>query len=201
MSGSANQLPIVIRLSGVTEAERAFTQLGNSGAASMAKIGSASDQASRQNIAAMDQMRGSLTGVTSAAQAAASSMGSFGAALTSPTAAIAALSAAASAGVVQVARIGDEYTNTMNKLRAATGSLGAASAVYGQLVAMSQQTGASSAALRGRQRSSIVRSASLCPKSLNTAPPSSVATRFKRRAVSPCVVSARQSSSTCPAGS
>jgi tape measure domain-containing protein len=101
------------------------------------------EQALRKNTDAMRGMRGELTALNVAQQAAASSMGSFGAALASPTAAIAALTVAASAGTVQIARIGDEYTNTMNKLRSATGSLGAAQAVYGQLVALSQQTGAS----------------------------------------------------------
>lgn len=102
-----------------------------------------SEQALRKNVDAMRSMRGELNLASAATQGLASSMGSLGAALTSPTAAIAALGAASGAGVVQIARLGDEYTNTMNRLRAATGSVQAAGAVYAELVAMSQQTGAS----------------------------------------------------------
>lgn len=101
------------------------------------------EQALRRNVDAMKAMRGELNVLGAAAQGAASSLGTFGAALTSPAAAIAGLTAAAGAGAVQIARLGDEYTNTMNRLRAATGSVQAAGAVYAELVAMSQQTGAS----------------------------------------------------------
>jgi tape measure domain-containing protein len=104
----------------------------NSAAAAASRLAAANDNAS----ASSDRL-GIVT------QGLASSMGSLGAALTSPTAAIAALVAASSAGVVQIARFGDEYTTTMNRLRAATGSVQAASAVYADLVALSQQTGAS----------------------------------------------------------
>lgn len=101
------------------------------------------EQALRKNVDAMKAMRGELNVLGAAAQGAASSLGAFGTALTSPAAAIAGLTAAAGAGAVQIARLGDEYTNTMNRLRAATGSVQAAGAVYAELVALSQQTGAS----------------------------------------------------------
>jgi tape measure domain-containing protein len=101
------------------------------------------EQALRRNVEAMRDMRGELNLLGSAAQGATSSLGAFGAALTSPAAAMTALGAASAASVVQIARLGDQYTETMNKLRAATGSAQAAGAVYAELVAMSQQTGAS----------------------------------------------------------
>jgi len=101
------------------------------------------EQALRKNTDAVRSMRGEYSAASIAIDGATASLGRFGSALTSPAAAIAALSAGMGAGVVQIARLGDEYTTTMNKLRAATGSLGAASQVYGELVALSQQTGAS----------------------------------------------------------
>lgn len=102
-----------------------------------------SEQALRKNVDAMRSMRGEYGQGSLAIDAATASMGRFGSALTSPVAAIAALSAGMGAGVVQIARLGDEFTNTMNKLTAATGSAGAATRVYAELAAMSQQTGAS----------------------------------------------------------
>lgn len=107
------------------------------------------EQALRQNIDAMRGMRSELGLVSAALDGVTSSTGRFGAALASPTAAIAALSAGAVAGGVAIARLGDDYTITLNKLRAATGSLGAAQQVYGELVALSQQTGAAIAESAG----------------------------------------------------
>ncbi|UPY37222.1 tape measure protein [Sediminicoccus sp. KRV36] len=101
------------------------------------------EQALRKNVDAMRGMRGELSVLGAATDGLTASLGRFGSALTSPAAAIAGLSAGVVAGGVAIARLGDEYTTTMNKLRAATGSVQAAGAVYAELVAMSQQTGAS----------------------------------------------------------
>ena len=73
----------------------------------------------------------------------------FGASLASPTTALAGFTAAAVAGGVAMAKFGDEFTSTMNRLQAATGSLAAARDVYAQLVSLSQQTGASIAESAG----------------------------------------------------
>lgn len=96
----------------------------------------------RKNVDAMRAMRGELGLLGSAAEGAAGSLGRLGSALSSPAAAMAALGAGAVAAGVSIAKLGDEYTVTINKLRAATGSIGSAQAVYGELVALSQQTGA-----------------------------------------------------------
>lgn len=102
-----------------------------------------SEQALRKNIEAMRSMRGEMGSLQTATDGLARSMGSFGAALTSPAAAIALVATGTVAAVVQVARLGDQFTETSNKLRAATGSANAATAVYAELVSLSQQTGAS----------------------------------------------------------
>ncbi|MBS7792165.1 tape measure protein [Roseococcus sp. SDR] len=100
------------------------------------------EQALRKNVDAMRGMRGELGLLGAAADGAASSLGQLGSALSSPAAAMAALGAGAVAAGVSIAKLGDEYTVTINKLRAATGSIGAAQSVYGELVSLSQQTGA-----------------------------------------------------------
>jgi tape measure domain-containing protein len=57
------------------------------------------------------------------------------------TLALGALGGAAAAAGVAIARAGDQYTQTMSRLQAATGSLSAAQDVYQQLYQLSQQTG------------------------------------------------------------
>ena len=156
MSGSANRWTLRLSTEGADQVVRDLRAAATESAAAaraydtlikaqpqLATGAERAEQALRKNVDAMRSMRGELNLVGAAAQGAASSLGSFGAALTSPAAAIAGLTAAAGAGAVQIARLGDQYTDTMNKLRAATGSVQAASAVYSELVAMSQQTGAS----------------------------------------------------------
>ncbi|MBX9752370.1 MAG: tape measure protein, partial [Roseococcus sp.] len=156
MSGSANRWVLRLSTEGADQVIRDLRAAATESAAAgraydalikaqpqLATRAERAEQALRKNIDAMRGMRGELNLLGAATQGVVSSMGSLGSALTSPAAAITALGAASAAGVVQIARIGDEYTNTMNKLRAATGSVQAASAVYAELVAMSQQTGAS----------------------------------------------------------
>ena len=156
MSGSANRWVLRLSTEGADQVIRdlraAATESAAAGRAydalikaqpALATGAERAEQALRRNVDAMRGMRGELGLVSVAMDGAASSLGAFSSALTSPTAAIAALGAGASASVVQIARLGDEYTTTMNRLRAATGSVQAAGAVYAELVAMSQQTGAS----------------------------------------------------------
>jgi tape measure domain-containing protein len=156
MSGSANRWVLRLSTEGADQVIRdlraAATESAAAGRAydalikaqpALATGAERAEQALRKNVDAMRGMRGELSLVSAAAEGAAGSLGRFGSALTSPAAAVAAMGAAASAGVVQIARFGDQYTETMNKLRAATGSVQAAGGVYAELVAMSQQTGAS----------------------------------------------------------
>jgi tape measure domain-containing protein len=106
-----------------------------------ARFASAAAGAGRLSAANDNATRG-FGLLSSAAGGAAGALGGLGAALTSPAAAVAALGAGAVLGARQIATIGDAYTTTMNRLQAATGSVQAATAVYGQLLALSQQTGA-----------------------------------------------------------
>lgn len=156
MSGSANRWVLRLSTEGADQVIRdlraAATESAAAGRAydalikaqpALATGAERAEQALRKKVDAMRGMRGELSLVSAAAEGAAGSLGRFGSALTSPAAAMTALGAASAAGVVQIARLGDQYTETMNKLRAATGSVQAAGAVYAELVAMSQQTGAS----------------------------------------------------------
>lgn len=156
MSGSANRWVLRLSTEGADQVIRdlraAATESAAAGRAydalikaqpALATGAERAELALRKNVDAMRGMRGELDLLGSVTQGAASSLGQFGAALTSPAAAMTALGAASAAGVTQIARLGDQYTETMNKLRAATGSVQAASAVYAELVALSQQTGAS----------------------------------------------------------
>ncbi|HEV7458236.1 MAG TPA: tape measure protein [Roseococcus sp.] len=81
--------------------------------------------------------------LSAAASGAGGALGGLVSALTSPAAAIAALTAGVTLGARQIANLGDQYTSTMNRLQAATGSVQTATQVYSQLVQISAQTGAS----------------------------------------------------------
>ncbi|MEI6159551.1 MAG: tape measure protein [Roseococcus sp.] len=156
MSGSANRWVLRLSTEGADQVIRdlraAATESAAAGRAydalikaqpALATGAERAEQALRKNVDAMRGMRSELSVLGATTDGLTASLGRFGSALTSPAGAIAGLSAGIVAGGVAIARLGDEYTNTMNKLRAATGSVQAASAVYAELVAMSQQTGAS----------------------------------------------------------
>jgi tape measure domain-containing protein len=129
MSGTTRTASIRINFEG-DQARRGLERLGADGQRALQQVESAATRA-----------RPSVQALATVTDGLAQSMGRFGAALSSPTAAIAGLTAAAGGAAVAVARIGDSSTEALNRLSAATGSVGAATTVYRDLTRLAQQTG------------------------------------------------------------
>jgi len=145
MSGTAART-IAIRLSAenAETVRRSLEKLGADGKRALEQIDSASAKA-------QPAMRG-LASVSDTAVrsfgALGNSLGSTGSAFVSvasraggAAAAIAAVAVGAAAAGSAIARAGDQATESLARLQAATGSFGAAEKVYQNLYALSQQTG------------------------------------------------------------
>jgi tape measure domain-containing protein len=145
MSGTAART-IAIRLSAenAETVRRSLEKLGADGKKALEQIDSASAKA-----------QPTMRGLASASDAAVrsfgvlgNSLGSTGSAFVSvagraggAAAAIAAVAVGAAAAGSAIARAGDQATESLARLQAATGSFGAAEKVYQNLYALSQQTG------------------------------------------------------------
>ena len=145
MSGTAART-IAIRLTAdnAEPTRRALEQVGESGERALRRIdaASAAAQPALQGLAAASDgaVRAFATmgvGLGGAERVFAGVATGAGAA----TAAIAALAAATVAAGVAVARAGDQTTESLARLQAATGSIAAAEAAYQGLYRLSQQTG------------------------------------------------------------
>jgi tape measure domain-containing protein len=145
MSGTAART-IAIRLSAenAESVRRSLEKLGADGKKALEQIDSASAKA-----------QPAMRGLASASDAAVRSFGALGNSLGSTgsafvsvagraggaAAAIAAVAVGVAAAGSAIARAGDQATESLARLQAATGSFGAAEKVYQNLYALSQQTG------------------------------------------------------------
>jgi len=145
MSGTAART-IAIRLSAenAETVRRSLEKLGADGKKALEQIDSASAKA-----------QPAMRGLASASDAAVRSFGALGNSLGSTgsafvgvagraggaAAAIAAVAVGVAAAGSAIARAGDQATESLARLQAATGSFGAAEKVYQNLYALSQQTG------------------------------------------------------------
>jgi tape measure domain-containing protein len=122
---------------------------------SLEKLGADGKKALEQIDSASAKAQPAMRGLASASDAAVRSFGALGNSLGSTgsafvsvagraggaAAAIAAVAVGAAAAGSAIARAGDQATESLARLQAATGSFGAAEKVYQNLYALSQQTG------------------------------------------------------------
>jgi tape measure domain-containing protein len=141
MSGTTRTAVIRVQFDG-NDARQQLERLGENGQRSLDRV----SQAARNTSPAMQAAASAADSLGQSVGGLAQRLGPLGAAMAAlgpaGLAAAAGLGAAALAAR-QIAQIGDQFTTTMNRLQSATGSVQAATAVYGQLLALSQQTGAS----------------------------------------------------------
>jgi tape measure domain-containing protein len=144
MSGAARTIAIRLSAENAETVRRSLEKLGADGKRALEQIDSASAKA-----------QPTMRGLASASDAAVRSFGALGNSLGSTGSAFvsvagraggaAAAIAAVAVGVVAagsaIARAGDQATESLARLQAATGSFGAAEKVYQNLYALSQQTG------------------------------------------------------------
>jgi tape measure domain-containing protein len=144
MSGAARTIAIRLSAENAETVRRSLEKLGADGKKALEQIDSASAKA-----------QPAMRGLASASDAAVRSFGALGNSLGSTgsafvsvagraggaAAAIAAVAVGAAAAGSAVARAGDQATESLARLQAATGSVGAAEKVYQNLFALSQQTG------------------------------------------------------------
>lgn len=141
MSGT-RAITLTLSVRDADAVRRELERMGAAGESALKRLDDAAQRASS---------RQGVRGVGAAAQEATRSLesmagrlGPLGSALSSvgvAGAAAAAGLAALSLGMVQVARSGDQMTQTLNQLRAATGSVDGAAAAYDRLYRLSLQTG------------------------------------------------------------
>ncbi|MCA3349015.1 MAG: tape measure protein [Roseomonas sp.] len=144
MSGAARTIAIRLSAENAEAVRRSLEKLGTDGKKALEQIDSASAKA-----------QPAMRGLASASDAAVRSFGALGNSLGSAgsafvsvagraggaAAAMAAVAVGAAAAGSAVARAGDQATESLARLQAATGSFGAAEKVYQNLYALSQQTG------------------------------------------------------------
>jgi tape measure domain-containing protein len=144
MSGAARTIAIRLSAENAETVRRSLEKLGADGKKALEQIDSASAKA-----------QPAMRGLASASDAAVRSFGALGNSLGSTdsafvsvagraggaAAAIAAVAVGAAAAGSAIARAGDQATESLARLQAATGSFGAAEKVYQNLYALSQQTG------------------------------------------------------------
>ncbi|MGI9129579.1 MAG: tape measure protein [Roseomonas sp.] len=144
MSGAARTIAIRLSAENAETVRRSLEKLGADGKKALEQIDSASAKA-----------QPAMRGLASASDAAVRSFGALGNSLGSAgsafvsvagraggaAAAMAAVAVGAAAAGSAVARAGDQATESLARLQAATGSFGAAEKVYQNLYALSQQTG------------------------------------------------------------
>jgi tape measure domain-containing protein len=144
MSGAARTIAIRLSAENAETVRRSLEKLGADGKRALEQIDSASAKA-----------QPAMRGLASASDAAVRSFGALGNSLGSTSsafvsvtgraggaaAAIAAVAVGAAAAGSAIARAGDQATESLARLQAATGSFGAAEKVYQNLYALSQQTG------------------------------------------------------------
>jgi tape measure domain-containing protein len=144
MSGAARTIAIRLSAENAETVRRSLEKLGADGKRALEQIDSASAKA-----------QPAMRGLASASDAAVRSFGALGNSLGSTgsafvsvagraggaAAAIAAVAVGAAAAGSAIARAGDQATESLARLQAATGSFGAAEKVYQNLYALSQQTG------------------------------------------------------------
>lgn len=144
MSGAARTIAIRLSAENAETVRRSLEKLGADGKKALEQIDSASAKA-----------QPAMLGLASASDAAVRSFGALGNSLGSAgsafvsvagraggaAAAMAAVAVGAAAAGSAVARAGDQATESLARLQAATGSFGAAEKVYQNLYALSQQTG------------------------------------------------------------
>ncbi|MCA3340571.1 MAG: tape measure protein [Roseomonas sp.] len=144
MSGAARTIAIRLSAENAETVRRSLEKLGADGKKALEQIDSASAKA-----------QPAMRGLASASDAAARSFGALGNSLGSTgsafvsvagraggaAAAIAAVAVGAAAAGSAIARAGDQATESLARLQAATGSFGAAEKVHQNLYALSQQTG------------------------------------------------------------
>ncbi|MCA3388658.1 MAG: tape measure protein, partial [Roseomonas sp.] len=144
MSGAARTIAIRLSAENAETVRRSLEKLGADGKRALEQIDSASAKA-----------QPAMRGLASASDAAVRSFGALGNSLGSAgsafvsvagraggaAAAMAAVAVGAAAAGSAVARAGDQATESLARLQAATGSFGAAEKVYQNLYALSQQTG------------------------------------------------------------
>jgi tape measure domain-containing protein len=144
MSGAARTIAIRLSAENAEAVRRSLEKLGADGKKALEQIDSASAKA-----------QPAMRGLASASDAAVRSFGALGNSLGSAgsafvsvagraggaAAAMAAVAVGAAAAGIAIARAGDQATESLARLQAATGSFGAAEKVYQSLYALSQQTG------------------------------------------------------------
>jgi len=144
MSGAARTIAIRLSAENAETVRRSLEKLGADGKKALEQIESASAKG-----------QPAMRGLASASDAAVRSFGALGNSLGSTgsafvsvagraggaAAAIAAVAVGAAAAGSAIARAGDQATESLARLQAATGSFGAAEKVYQNLYALSQQTG------------------------------------------------------------
>ena len=144
MSGAARTIAIRLSAENAEAVRRSLEKLGADGKKALEQIDSASAKA-----------QPAMRGLASASDAAVRSFGALGNSLGSTgsafvsvagraggaAAAMAAVGVGAAAAGSAIARAGDQATESLARLQAATGSFGAAEKVYQNLYALSQQTG------------------------------------------------------------
>jgi tape measure domain-containing protein len=144
MSTAARTIAIRLSAENAETVRRSLEKLGADGKKALEQIDSASAKA-----------QPAMRGLASASDAAVRSFGALGNSLGSTgsafvsvagraggaAAAIAAVAVGAAAAGSAIARAGDQATESLARLQAATGSFGAAEKVYQNLYALSQQTG------------------------------------------------------------
>ncbi|MCA3325243.1 MAG: tape measure protein [Roseomonas sp.] len=144
MSGAARTIAIRLSAENAETVRRSLEKLGADGKKALEQIDSASAKA-----------QPAMRGLASASDAAVRSFGALGNSLGSAgsafvsvagraggaAAALAAVAVGAAAAGSAIARAGDQATESLARLQAATGSFGAAEKVYQNIYALSQQTG------------------------------------------------------------
>lgn len=141
MSGTTRNAVINVGVND-QDARRKLEALGESGQRSLERVGNAARaaQPGMQALASTsDALAGSISGLSARLGPLGAGLSALGPAGLAAAAGLGGLTLA----LRQTALLGDQFTTTLNRLQSATGSMQAAGAVYAQLAALSQQTGAS----------------------------------------------------------
>jgi tape measure domain-containing protein len=144
MSGAARTIAIRLTADNAEPTRRALEQVGESGERALRRIDAASAQAQpalRGLAAASDGAVRAFASMGVGLGGAERAFAGIAAGASGAMAAVAALAAATVASGVAVARAGDQATESLARLQAATGSIAAAEAAYQGLYRLSQQTG------------------------------------------------------------